>query len=81
MQSGDHASADGRPAPATARVSGAVGAGPEPEEENWDADTAPETVPDPDTVPVTPAAAGEQRRAALLARVREANKWSADRPT
>ncbi|MFJ3142432.1 hypothetical protein ACIPJM_08250 [Streptomyces halstedii] len=54
-----------------------MGTGPQPEEENGDADTAP----DPDTVPVTPAAAGEQRRAALLARVREANKWSADRPT
>ncbi|MFJ2226974.1 hypothetical protein [Streptomyces halstedii] len=58
-----------------------MGTGPQPEEENGDADTAPETVPDPNTVPVTPAAAGEQRRAALLARVREANKWSADRPT
>lgn len=60
-------------------MSGAVGTGPQPEEENGDA--APETVPDPDTAPVTPAAADEQRRAALLARVREANKWSADRPT
>lgn len=58
-------------------MSGAVGAVPQPEEENGDADTAP----DPDAAPVTPAAAGEQRRAALLARVREANKWSADRPT
>ncbi|MBV7668791.1 hypothetical protein STHAL_04670 [Streptomyces halstedii] len=60
-----------------------MGTGPQPEEDNGDADTAPETVPDPDpdTAPVTPAAAGEQRRAALLARVREANKWSADRPT
>lgn len=58
-------------------MSGAVGAGPQPEEENGDADTAP----DPDTAPASPAAADEQRRAALLARVREANKWSADRPT
>ncbi|WP_406411641.1 hypothetical protein OG923_22580 [Streptomyces halstedii] len=54
-----------------------MGAGPQPEEENGDADTAP----DPDTAPASPAAADEQRRAALLARVREANKWSADRPT
>ncbi|MYQ50643.1 MULTISPECIES: hypothetical protein [unclassified Streptomyces] len=60
-----------------------MGAGPQPEEENGDADTAPAPAPDTDadTAPVTPAAAGEQRRAALLARVREANKWSADRPT
>ncbi|MFJ3280094.1 hypothetical protein [Streptomyces halstedii] len=54
-----------------------MGAGPQPEEDYGDADTAP----DRDTAPVTPAAADEQRREALLARVREANKWSADRPT
>ncbi|AWL38492.1 hypothetical protein B9S64_10455 [Streptomyces sp. SM18] len=60
-------------------MSRAVEAGPQPEEENGDADT--DTAPDPDTAPVSPAAADEQRRAALLARVREANKWSADRPT
>ncbi|MFE5072988.1 KH domain-containing protein [Streptomyces halstedii] len=58
-----------------------MGAGPQPEEENGDADTAPAPDTDADTAPVTPAAAGEQRRAALLARVREADKWSADRPT
>ncbi|MDT0426349.1 hypothetical protein [Streptomyces salyersiae] len=41
---------------------------PQPEEADREAD------------PVTEAAVGEQRRAELLAKVREANKWSAGRP-
>ncbi|WP_199814703.1 hypothetical protein [Streptomyces sp. NRRL WC-3549] len=45
---------------------------PQPEEADREADGEPD--------PVTEAAADEQRRAALLARVREANKWSTGRP-
>ncbi|MHC3460857.1 hypothetical protein [Streptomyces flavovirens] len=45
---------------------------PQPEEADREADREPD--------PVTEAAVGEQRRAELLAKVREANKWSAGRP-